>query len=298
MNETTGRKGKGYGLFGMAAAIYTAGVVAFSIWSYFQQRTNLLAEVDRSLIHATHATEQILGGIFIACAVETGATYELGYAANQKNLNRFANDCHFDVLGAVGRKGAKQWELICGGKRNGALPPDTPSLHELLLTTLFPMVDILADSGNGTIRMQTVEFDEYGELRAAIRYHPISADTGYAIVVARNTHDVNQLIHALAMRAVGMGILLYAMAFPLIVLYHFARARSSQETANLNTLLLQDFSKLKEREAELEDAIHDLERFNAVAIGRESRIIELKAEVNTLLEQMKQPKRYSIDHVE
>ena len=48
----------------------------------------------------------------------------------------------------------------------------------------------------------------------------------------------------------------------------------------------------KIREAELEDAIRDLERFNAITLGREDRIIGLKAEVNTLLEQMKRKKRY------
>ena len=157
---------------------------------------------------------------------------------------------------------------------------------------------MLASSGNVSIRMQTLELGEYGELRVAIRYHPISADTGYAIVVARSTHDLNQLIYKLAMRAVGIGIFLYAMAFPLIALYHYIQTRSSQETADLNILLQQDFRKLKERKAKLEDAIHDLERFNAVAIGRESRIIELKAEVNTLLEMMKERKRYNVDYTE
>lgn len=297
MKEKTGRR-KGYGLFAMAAAVYSTGVIAFSVWSYVQQRANLLAQVDLSLIHATHATEQILGNIFITCAVETEESYELGYADNQENLNRFANDCHFDVLGAVGHKEGKQWELICGGKQNRTLPTDASNFRDLLHTKLFPMIETLANSGNGTIRMQTMEIGEFGELRIAIRYHPISTDTGYAILVARNTHDVNQLMRSLGMRAVGMGIFLYAMAFPLIMLYHFAQARSSQETAELHALLQQDYTKLKERETELEDAIHDLERFNAVAIGRESRIIELKAEVNTVLEQMGQHKRYTVDHVE
>jgi hypothetical protein len=298
MKKTTKKKRKGFGLFVLAGTVYTAGVIAFSFWSYFQQRTNLVAEVDQSLIHATHATEQILGSIFIACAVETETSYELAYAGNQKNLNRFANDCHFDVLGAVGHRDTKLWELIFEGKKNGTRPPEASSFHELLNAKLFPVVGMLAQSENRTIRMQTLEMEEYGQLRIAIRYQPVSNHTGYAIVVARNTHDVNQLIRVLAARAVGMGMLLYAMAFPLIVLYHYAQARLSQETADLNTLLQQDFSKLKEREAELEDAIHDLERFNAVSIGREGRIIELKAEVNTLLEQMKLTKRYNVDHVE
>ncbi len=298
MNETRGRKRKGYGPFVLAASIYTAGVVAFSIWSYFQQRTNLLEQADQSLINATHATEQILGSIFIMCAVEIDTTYDLGYAANQKNLNRFADDCHFDVLGAVGHKGAKIWALIAGGEKNESLPANASRLHNLLHLKLSSVVRTLANPGNGSTRMQTVEIEEYGELRIAIRYHTISADTGYAILVARSTHDVNQLIHALALRTVAIAIFLYAMAFPLILLYNRVQAKTAQKMAGLNTRLQQDFIKQKEREAELEDAIHDLERFNAVAIGRENRIIELKAEVNTLLEQINRPKRYNIAPVD
>jgi hypothetical protein len=298
MNAKPGRKRKGYGLFVMAAAIYSAGVIAFSVWSYLQQRSNLLAQVDQALFNATHSTEQILGDIFISCAVQTETPYELGYASNKKNLNRFAEHCHFDVLGAVGHKGGKQWGLIFGGKQTETMPADDSHVQDLLRTQLFPMVGKLATSGDETTRMQTVDLGASGELRVAIRFRPISADTGYAILVARSTQDVNQMLRSLCLRSVGMGIFLYAMVFPLMVLYHYAQSRSSRETAQLHTLLKKDFAKLKEREVELKDAIHDLERFNSVAIGRESRIIELKAEVNTLLEQLKQHKRYNVDHVE
>jgi len=298
MSESTGRKQRNYGLFALAAGIYTAGVVAFSVWSYFQQRTNLLAQFDQSLINATHATEQILGNIFIMCAVETETAYELGYAANQKNLNRFADDCHFDILGAVGHKGSKIWELIAGGEHNETLPAGSSRLHDLLHSQFSSRVQTLATSGDGSARMQTVEFEEHRELRIAIRYNTISADTGYAILVARSTHDVNQLIRALAMRTVGIALFLHIMVFPMIALYNRAQTKTAQKMALLNARLQQDFIKQKDREAELEDAIHDLERFNTVTVGRETRIIELKAEVNTLLEQMKRQKRYTIDHVE
>ncbi len=297
MNETTGIEQKGYGLFALAAAIYTAGVIMFSVWSFFQQRTNLLAQVDRSLVNATHATEQILGNVFIACAVETETTYELGYAANQENLNRFANDCHFDLLGAVGRKGTKIWGLIGGGKEAKNCPEGYSCLHDPLCPELSSLVRTVANSERESIQMQTVGLGECGKLRIAIRYHPQSADAGYAILVARSTQNVNHLIRTLAIRTVAIGVLLYAMAFPLIVLYNRTQAKSAQETDKLNARLQQDVNRQKEREAELEDAIQDLERFNNVAVGRETRIIELKAEVNTLLEQMGRQKRYNIDPV-
>jgi len=298
MSESTGRKQRSYGLFALAAGIYTAGVVAFSVWSYFQQRTNLLAQFDQSLINATHATEQILGNIFIMCAVETETTYELGYAANQGNLNRFADDCHFDILGAIGHKGAKLWELIAGGEHDETLPAGSSRFHDLLHSKLSSTVRTLANSGNSSTKMQTVEFGECRELRIAIRYNTISADTGYAILVAHGTHNVNQWIRALAMRTVGIAIFLHIMIFPMIALYNRAQTKTAQKMALLNARLQQDFTKQKDREVELKDAIHDLERFNTVTIGRETRIIELKAEVNTLLDQMKRQKRYNIDHIE
>ena len=298
MNETTGSKQQGYGPFALAAAIYTAGVILFSVWSFFQQRTNLLAQFDRSLVNATYATEQILGNIFIVCAVETETIYEIGYAANQENLNRFADDCHFDILGAIGRKGTKIWGLIAGGEENENCPAGPSCLHDPLCPQLSPLLRTFTNAEKESVRMHTLGLGEYGELRIAARYHPISTDVGYIILVARNTHDVNSLIHTLAIRTVGIGVFLLAMAFPLILLYNRARTKTVRETADLNARLQQDVNNRKEREAELEDAIHDLERFNNVAVGRETRVIELKAEVNTLLEQMGRQKRYNTGHVD
>lgn len=297
MSETTKKKRKGYGAFTLAAIAYMVGVIAFSIWSYFQQRTSLIEQIDQSLVNATHATEQILGHVFLACAVETETPQELGYAASQDNLNRFANDCHYEILGAIGHKGGKTWELIHSDGQNGILATDTPRFHDLFHSKLFSIGQPLASAGNDSILIQTVEFEKYGELRIAIRYRPISADSGYSILVARSTRNLNQLTRALAIRIVAIGVFLFAMAFPLIVLYNRIQIKSAQKTDELNAQLQQDFIELKEREAELEDAIHDLERFNNVAVGRENRIIELKAEVNTLLEQMNRQKRYNIDHV-
>ncbi len=291
-------KRKYYVPFVLAAVIYTAGVVAFSFWSYRQQRNHLLAEDDQALINATHATEQILGSLFIACAVETETPYKIGYAENQANLNRFANDCQFDLLGALGHKGSKIWTLIAGGKPNKIHSPDASGLHDLLHTNLSATVKALSDSEDRPVQMQTLEIGEYGQLRIAIRYHTIGAGTGYAVLVAHSTRDMAQHMDALVLRTVAIALFLHIMAFPLIVLFNRAHAKTTKETEAHNIELQQDVIRQKTREAELEDAILDLERFNAVALGRENRIIELKGEVNTLLEQGNRQKRYTVDHVD
>ena len=51
---------------------------------------------------------------------------------------------------------------------------------------------------------------------------------------------------------------------------------------------------LQKQAAELREANKELETFNRVAVGRELRMIELKAEVNELCRQMGQPERYEI----
>ena len=299
MTKTTEGRRKGYyGLFGLAATIYTAGVITFAGWSYFQQRNNLLVQIDQSLIHATHATEQILGAVFIECAVKTDTPFESGHAHSLRNLNRFATDCHFGVLGSVAYKEGRQWELITGGPDHVSLSDPSPNLKELLGSRLPPIISDMAQGESGTICIQTLDLESRDEIRIAVRYNAVSDSAGYAVFVARSMEEVNHLIRNLALRSVGIGIILYVMAFPLIVLYNLAQAKSSRESTELHERLQKDYATLKERETELEDAIHDLERFNTVALGRENRIIELKAEVNTLLEQMKQQKRYTIDHVE
>lgn len=300
MNKTIGRQGKrkGYGLFALAAAIYTTGVIAFSLGSYFQQSNNLLEQVDLALLNATHATEQILGKIFLECAVETETVYELGYASNREKLNRFAGECRFDILGAVAHKNSRTWPLIEGGRPSEIAPAKNSSLPKKLQAKISADVLELAQSKSEQVRIQTVSTKAYGTLRLAIRYYATSADTGYAVIVARNTHNLSQLLRTLSIRIMTAGIFLHVMAFPLILLYNRTRTKTAKKMARFNAQLQQDAVIQKAREVELEDAIHDLERFNSVALGREHRITELKAEVNTLLKQMKRQNRYKSSHSE
>ncbi|MCF7817483.1 MAG: hypothetical protein K9M54_06355 [Kiritimatiellales bacterium] len=106
-------------------------------------------------------------------------------------------------------------------------------------------------------------------------------------------------LQAHARRSVATGFFLLITAIlPMVALYRYAYTAAARSTAQLNAELKQKVARQKEREAELQDAIRDLERFNAVAVGRENRILELKNEVNTLLEQQHRQKRYHSGPIE
>lgn len=118
-------------------------------------------------------------------------------------------------------------------------------------------------------------------------YTDIGSDPFSLPDILKNIADEVVLIESLK------GLFLLSMPFILIALYHRAKARNTHQMMEINTKLNSDFEKLKKHEGDLEDAIQELERFNAMAMGREQRILELKAEVNTLLQDMNRPKRYN-----
>jgi len=292
MDENSKKRGN-YGPFALAVALYVSGAIGFTAWSYHRQSHLLIGYIDRSLLNATHSAEQILGAISIECAVETESNESLG-ASSLGKLNHFAEACGFDALGAIVRKGTNTWILIAGTRHSGNVPQGDIHFRDKPDPQLTTTILNLAKSGE-TVHVQNILHEKYGSLRLAIRYHPLSPDTGYALAVSQNVESVNTCMRKQAIQSGVSGLFLIAMVFPLIFLYNRARARSTRQLAKLNAQLQQDFIRQKKREVELEDAIHDLERFNTVTLGRENRIIELKAEVNTLLEQMKREKRYNID---
>lgn len=106
------------------------------------------------------------------------------------------------------------------------------------------------------------------------------------------TEQYQKLLARTALVEGTQALFLLIMPIPLIALYHRARSHTSRKEVQLNEKLESDFRTLKKHEAELQDAILDLERFNALATGREERILELKIEVNALLMELNRPKRY------
>ena len=56
--------------------------------------------------------------------------------------------------------------------------------------------------------------------------------------------------------------------------------------------VVQDITERKGQEDLIKENLDELQRWQAVMLGRESRNIELKAEVNLLLKQLGEPARY------
>jgi PAS domain S-box-containing protein len=59
-------------------------------------------------------------------------------------------------------------------------------------------------------------------------------------------------------------------------------------------IVMSDITKRKKMETELKQKMNDMERFHNLVVGRELRMIELKKEINDLLQQAGQEKKYKI----
>jgi hypothetical protein len=294
-------KPKSYGWFAIAAAVYTLGVAAFSVWSYVAQKKNLLQHVDRSLLTATYATEQILGPDFILSLTADSKNDFVendSYADRKKRLDIFTAACDFDAAGAALHKAGKTRNLISGVTAGGIVSSDELLFKARLPKEISALTDELAASENGGNLIRNIHIPDYGTLRIAIRYIAVTPETGYALMVARNIDGVSHMLHREVMRKGLTGLFLLLMAFPLVALYSRSQMKASDQLAALNNRLKLDVENQKNREIELKDAIRDLERFNAVSVGRENRIIELKSEVNMLLKEMKRQKRYNVDQAD
>jgi PAS domain-containing protein len=58
--------------------------------------------------------------------------------------------------------------------------------------------------------------------------------------------------------------------------------------------VLEDITERHRAEKELKERMEELERFSRLTVDREGKMIRLKEEINTLLEQMGKEKRYKI----
>lgn len=298
MNAVPKKQKKQYGPFAFAASAYALGVVAFGSWTILLQRNTQLEHIDASLANGAVAAEQILDCGFIKDAVETCAVNEAAYAVYQTKLKNLATASDFDAVGAVARRGDQVHTIIAGISDHGVMPTNTIHFQDTTSPALAALVQQLVHSGRGKVHTELQLQKNYGRHRLHASYHALSTDNGYATVVVKNIDSVNALLRTNAVSKGTASIFLLMLAVPLVVLYSRAQDRAAQQMAKLNARLQEDVEDQKEREDELKDAIRDLERFNAVTVGRENRIIELKAEVNTLLEQMNRKKRYNVDHVE
>jgi PAS domain S-box-containing protein len=72
------------------------------------------------------------------------------------------------------------------------------------------------------------------------------------------------------------------------------RALDEQDISQGIVCTLEDITERKQAERELKDRMEDLERFSRLTINREEKMIQLKEEINILLEQTDREKKYKI----
>ncbi len=169
----------------------------------------------------------------------------------------------------------------------------------------------LALSGeSGTL----IGLDEHGE-RVVAAYEPV-ADLGLGLVVTINLAEIQAPFvkgallagaTALVIIALGAGFLMVSVN-PLIVRVEqrseelgqaYTQLREEMgRRAQVEDELRADITKRKRVEEERARVVADLERFNRLAVGREERMIELKQQVNQLLEKASKPPAYDVSFVQ
>lgn len=274
-------------LFVVAATLYTVCIVAFSTWIFLQQRHNLYGYLDKSLIQAAYATEQIIGAHTLSETASQAGMTPKEISQLQKQLCQFATDNHFATLGAVAYNQGQIDTLIA------ATHPSTASevlLTDHLVTILHEQIESKANNPWSGFTRKTPK----KTIRAVVLNRKTAANSGYALIATREIEDIRQMLRIQAAEDAAKGLFLFIMAYPMILLYNRAQQMTGKQLEALNVKLRNDVEQQRHRENQLEEAVRDLERLNAVTVGRENRIIALKQEVNTLLQELERPVRYNI----
>ncbi|MCF7849229.1 MAG: hypothetical protein K9M45_10280 [Kiritimatiellales bacterium] len=288
LNEKT----RAYWLFGLVVAVYVGGVIGYSLWSYRQHKNGVLAHTDAQLRNGAMAVEVALGESFLSRADSADAISPEEHRILCGRMNGLATDCRFDALGAAVINSSGTYAVVTGIRSNTRISDDAIPYWKPVRPELLPFIRRAARFQSREPVICPVPYGEDGVFRSAIIYRKTGPKSGYCIFTARNLDYIETALRLQSLRAMAKGLFFLLMAYPLMLLYSTAQQKSSRELAILNAQLRNDVEKRGKHEEELKDAIRDLERFNAVAVGRENRILELKTEVNKLLIELDRPIQY------
>lgn len=288
------RKGD-YSAFALAAIVYGVGVTAFCCWLYLTQRAIMLSHFDQNMHGAIYTVREILGTGNGRDLIREGRTDLPLYPQHQLRLDRYAGQCGFTALGIAIREGDRIQYILSSKGMSDAEPSSSVPHGEPVAEDLAATIRDLAAKGGTNLVEFTLASPFFGDLRVALLYEPLTGESGYVFIAVKETGSIRRPLRTLAVHMAVAILFLLSMAVPLVVLFSRAQRNAALKLAELNSRLQADVTLQKSREAEMKDAIRDLERFNALTVGRENRIIELKAEVNELLQQTNRAKRYNIE---
>lgn len=267
----------------VAAVIYIAGVIALTALSFNRHKNSHLKQLDAELFGTVAAVRELLSGEgpdFLTRKTENAEPY----TTRKQQLQNIARQGGLTLLGAIHTTNGSE-RILASALQQAELPND--------LDFLIPAPQPPEENRNPIMR--SFSHPELGPLKLAELYDPDSSLIYFS--ACRLDHqdffDPGDIMFILL--ASGALILL---ALPLVVVTRRTERLLTLESEALNARLMQDVSMQQTREKELREALSDLERFSSVSVGRESRIMDLKAEVNELLEQMHQGKRYNTESID
>jgi hypothetical protein len=266
----------------VAALIYILGVIILTTWSFFRHQKGHLQQLYSHLAGTVSAVHEMLDDD-ITALLSPGAEQTDLYAKRKKQLRNIAIHGNLILLGAIDLGDFSNSFAISDNDTD--LPPDLSFLHPAPGQTIR----------RGNPILKSLPHPGLGELNTALMTEKNSTILYFS---AYDTQKHMAMHPGDAISAVVSGIALILLALPLVIITRKTERVLTLETEALNTRLKQDVAQQKNREKELKEAISDLERFNAVSAGRESRVIELKTEVNELLQQMNLEKRYNIEQTD
>lgn len=262
----------------IAAVIYVAGVTALVAGSFIHHKNGHLQQLNTELFGTAAAVRELLSDDIHE--LQDQGTYL--YTKRQQQLKNIAHQGNLALLGALRMP---DYAAVMVSDQHFS-PPD--KLH-----FLHPEVRDAAKIENQ--QLTSFQHPELGDLRIAKLIDP---ESGTIYFSAYDLCDHACLQPGDAMFTVFATIVLSILALPLVLAARQTERLLTMESEANNVRLRQDVSIQQTKEKELREALSDLERFSSVSAGRESRIIELKAEVNELLEQTRMKKRYNIDNTD
>ncbi len=282
-----------YGRYALATAIFIIGVVCFCVWSYINHRQDVMEKIDSALVHAAYAARELVEDGNVENLILIDGSYAPDYVKHQNKLGRLAQESGLALLGAAAHENGETYALIAESGNPEIIPVGDIRYGDALPLRVKRNVLNLARSSEQGTALLNINHLNYGLFRMAVLYISHSDGTGHVYFAAHELESVKSLLLRHAQRETAAGLFLVIMALILVRLRNTIEKRAAEDLAVRNERLTQDLEGLRRREKELEATIHDLERFSAVATGREGRILQLKAEINNLLVQLNREKRYN-----
>jgi len=264
----------------VAAFIYIVGVVILTGWAYQHHRHGHIEHMRSQQASNVTAVKELLKKDIQRLLLPDAPDSEL-FTTRKNQLRNIACNGDITLLGALDPNDPSR-QITASGTDSEI--PESP-------------VNLILEQNaeNKAIGTGSVYYQESGRFASAVL---ADEDSGILYFSVYDLDHHAGLQSDDVFRNILSALILIILALPLVFVTRKAERTFSLETEALNARLKQDVSLQKTREEELKDAISDLERFNAVSAGRESRIMELKHEVNELLDKLNLEKRYSIDQAD